>query len=153
MEFSRQEYWSRKPFPSPGDLPDPGIKPVSPTLQADFLTAWATNESSPPPHKSNSTFFQVCQKKTQMKTWINFILFLQLSISFFPSGENLNAYLSDKEFFPLSIAQSQHSQPCAKVGTVWSELVPAMSYQNEEVWENAEERGTAVWLTIATIHL
>ena len=32
MRFSRQEYWSGLPFPSPGDLPDPGIKPVSPTL-------------------------------------------------------------------------------------------------------------------------
>ena len=35
--FSRQEYWSGLPFPSPGDLPDPGIKPRSPTLQADSL--------------------------------------------------------------------------------------------------------------------
>ena len=32
MKFSRQEYWSGLPFPSPGDLPDPGIKPRSPTL-------------------------------------------------------------------------------------------------------------------------
>ena len=37
IEFSRQEYWSGLPFPSPGDLPDPGIKPRSPTLQADAL--------------------------------------------------------------------------------------------------------------------
>ena len=37
MEFSRQEYWSGLPFPSPGDLPDPGIKPKSPALQADSL--------------------------------------------------------------------------------------------------------------------
>ena len=37
MEFSRQEYWSRLPFPSPGDLPDPGIEPGSPALQADSL--------------------------------------------------------------------------------------------------------------------
>ena len=37
MEFSRQEYWSGLPFPSPGDLPDPGIKPGSPALQADSL--------------------------------------------------------------------------------------------------------------------
>ena len=37
MEFSRQEYWSGLPFPSPGHLPDPGIKPRSPTLQADAL--------------------------------------------------------------------------------------------------------------------
>ena len=35
--FSRQEYWSGLPFPSPGDLPNPGIKPRSPTLQADSL--------------------------------------------------------------------------------------------------------------------
>ena len=36
MEFSRQEYWSGLPFPSPGDLPDPGIKPVSPALVGGF---------------------------------------------------------------------------------------------------------------------
>ena len=37
MGFSRQEYWSGLPFPSLGDLPDPGIEPRSPTLQADAL--------------------------------------------------------------------------------------------------------------------
>ena len=37
MGFSRQEYWSGFPFPIPGDLPDPGIKPGSPVLQADAL--------------------------------------------------------------------------------------------------------------------
>ena len=37
MEFTRQEYWNRLPFPSPGDLPNPGIEPGSPTLQADSL--------------------------------------------------------------------------------------------------------------------
>ena len=39
MDFSRQEYWSGLPFPSPGDLPDPGIEPRSPALQADALTS------------------------------------------------------------------------------------------------------------------
>ena len=37
--FPRQEYWSGLPFPSPGDLPDPGIEPKSLTLQADTLTS------------------------------------------------------------------------------------------------------------------
>jgi len=37
MRFSRQEYWSGLPFPSPGDLPNPGIKPRSPALQADYF--------------------------------------------------------------------------------------------------------------------
>ena len=39
MGFSNQEYWSGLSFPSPGDLPDPGIEPGSPTFQADVLTS------------------------------------------------------------------------------------------------------------------
>ena len=39
MGFSTQEYWSGVPFPSPGDLPDPGIEPRSPAFQADILTS------------------------------------------------------------------------------------------------------------------
>ena len=39
MEFSRQEYWSVLPFPSPGDLPDPEMETRSPSLQADSLPA------------------------------------------------------------------------------------------------------------------
>ena len=37
MGFTRQEYWSGLPFPSPGDLPNPGIEPRSPALQTDAL--------------------------------------------------------------------------------------------------------------------
>ena len=39
MGFPRQEYWSGSPLPSPGDLPNPGIKPRSPALEADALTS------------------------------------------------------------------------------------------------------------------
>ena len=39
MGFSRQEYWSGLPFPSPGDLSNPGIEPGSPALEADTLTS------------------------------------------------------------------------------------------------------------------
>ena len=39
MEFSRQEYWSVLPFPSPGDLSDPGIKLISSALQVDSLSS------------------------------------------------------------------------------------------------------------------
>ena len=38
MEFSRQEYWGGLPLPSPGDLPDPGIKPATPALAGEFFT-------------------------------------------------------------------------------------------------------------------
>ena len=46
MGFSRQEFWSGLPFPSPRDLPNPGIEPGSPTLQVDALP-------SEPPGKPN----------------------------------------------------------------------------------------------------
>ena len=49
MGFSTQEYWSELPFPSPGDLPDPGIEPRFPTLQADALT-------SEPPGNNKSNY-------------------------------------------------------------------------------------------------
>ena len=48
MGFSRQEYWSGLPFPSPGDLPDPGLEPaspVSPALAGGFFTTSSTWEA------------------------------------------------------------------------------------------------------------
>ena len=50
--FSRQEYWSGLPFPPPGDLPNPGIEPRSPALQADSLL-------SEPPGKSLRRFLEI----------------------------------------------------------------------------------------------
>ena len=44
IRFSRQEYWNVLPFPSPGDLPNPGIEPRSPTLQADAFNLCTTRE-------------------------------------------------------------------------------------------------------------
>ena len=55
MGFSGQEYWSGLPFPSPGDLPNPGIEPRSPALQADALT------SEPPGKQPPSR--KMCKKK------------------------------------------------------------------------------------------
>ena len=46
--FSRQEYWSGLPFPSPGDLPDTGIKPRSPSFQAGALTSEPPGKPFPP---------------------------------------------------------------------------------------------------------
>ena len=58
VKFSRQEYWSGLPFPSPGDLPDPGIEPRSPALQADALP------SEPPgkPEVRNTEVLNKCFK-------------------------------------------------------------------------------------------
>ena len=54
MGFFRQEYWSGLPFPSPGDLPNPGIEHSSPALQADALT-------SEPPGKPKSSLISEAQ--------------------------------------------------------------------------------------------
>ena len=51
MGFSRQEYWSGLPFLSPGDLRNPGIKPGSPTLQADALLSEPAGEPWKDPGK------------------------------------------------------------------------------------------------------
>ena len=67
MGFSRQEYWSGLPFPSPGDLPDPGIEPGSPTLEADALT-------SEPPGKC----FVCTYRKFNLETCKNSHLSLKL---------------------------------------------------------------------------
>ena len=83
MEFSRQEYWSGLPFPSPEDLPDPGIEPCSLILQADALP------SEPPgkPHNGRGIVLvimlvQVAQTRTtpgSLRTMV--ILFLNAGVS------------------------------------------------------------------------
>ena len=60
MGFPRQEYWSRLPFPSPGDLPHPEIKPTSPALAGRFFYYWATREAQ----KLNNNFLTTRNKKT-----------------------------------------------------------------------------------------
>ena len=61
MKFSRQEYWSGLPFPSPGDLLNPGIKLMSPTLQADSLLSEPPEEPKEMPMTFEylQTFLQV----------------------------------------------------------------------------------------------
>ena len=56
--FSRQEYWSGLPFPSPGDLPDPEIKPRSPVLQEDSLP---TEIPGKPDHKQHDSIIRILQ--------------------------------------------------------------------------------------------
>ena len=55
MEFSRQEYWSGLPFPSPGDLPEPGMELTSPALAGKFFT-------TTPPGKLEYMFYYFLNK-------------------------------------------------------------------------------------------
>ena len=69
MEFSRQDYWSGLPCPSPGDLPNPGIKSVSPALQEDSLPSEpprkplhkkVTNKNKPDSYWNYSFCSKIC---------------------------------------------------------------------------------------------
>ena len=55
--FSRQEYWSGFPFPSPENLPDPGIKSVSPALSADALPSEPPGKSPPLKEEERTNLF------------------------------------------------------------------------------------------------
>ena len=64
MGFSRQEYWSGLPFPPPGDLPDPGVNPASPTLQAGSLPlSHLGNLRNPGGSPSSKTITNMCKDK------------------------------------------------------------------------------------------
>ena len=63
MGFPRQEYWKGLPFPSPGDLPDPGIEPKSPALQADSLL------SEPPGFPSRAQTHVLCIRRWILNHW------------------------------------------------------------------------------------
>ena len=85
MEFSRQEYWSELPFPPPGDLPNPGIEPVSlmsPAL-AGGLYHCATWETHRPQAKSPKIFLDVAL----VKVFIEFVTLLLLFYALFFSLE------------------------------------------------------------------
>ena len=94
MKFFRQEYWSGLPFPSPGDLPDPGIEPRSPALQADTFTIWATGEAPSHtdchPSPQTWTLSYLCRLA---RPWSNF----RVSFAVYSPGKNHAHLLSSHQ--------------------------------------------------------
>ena len=72
MGFSRQEYWSGLPFPSPGDLPNPGIEPGPPALQADSLPSEAPGKPRVRRVQQNSkgVILMICSVSFLPNTWL-----------------------------------------------------------------------------------
>ena len=62
MGFSRQEYWSRLPFPTPGDLPDSGNKPTPPALAGRFFTSEPPGKLFQPPLVLKTFSFEMCHQ-------------------------------------------------------------------------------------------
>ena len=67
MEFSRQEYWSGLPFPSPEDPPDPGIEPGFPSLWADSFPSEPEGSCSPETIPTLLTGYNPIQNKKLLK--------------------------------------------------------------------------------------
>ena len=119
MGFSRQEYWSGLPFPSPGDLPDPGIEPRFPALQADALKYWINHEGKNNPQKRESTVVSShllsFSYVHECMCGINSYLYLYILFSFplnsssllplltFPLQNNKFLNLMKEVFLPLSL--------------------------------------------------
>ena len=107
MEFSRQEYWSGLPFPSPGDLPDPGIQPRSPALWADALpseppgklpdflqkNSFKIPSKIPSPINRNnpliSEYYRTLKIKKEYSSCIYACIYLYTHIPFFPNHYSL----------------------------------------------------------------
>ena len=96
LEFSRPEYWSGWPFSSPGDLPNPGIKPRSPALQVDSLPAELLGK----PKNTGLDSLSVLQRIFPTQDWNQGLLrcrriLYQLSYQGSPSTSFLMVYFSD----------------------------------------------------------
>ena len=118
MEFSRQVYWSGVPFPSPGDLPDPGIKPaspLSPALQADSLLTELSEKHSIDCSESGSEVAQSC-------------LTLCDPVDHSPPGSSVHGILQARvlewvaiSYTHLLIKEKQTNKICAHWNSVLSE--------------------------------
>ena len=106
MEFSRQEYWSGLPFPSPGDLPDTGIELVaflSPALASRFFTISATctefrTKQTAVFHLPNSTCFEVKKQPNYITTHIELTMIKSHKL---PIRNVAKPYLTNSSFVQL----------------------------------------------------
>ena len=106
MEFSRQEFWSGLPLPSPGDLPNPGIEPGSPSLQANALP------SEPPgkPHGKREKDKVTLRKMIRKSTFLT-VLEALTNLKFLPYTSYVTSVKAPMCFTSLHI---QKPKPCKR---------------------------------------
>ena len=118
--FPRQEYWSGWPLPSPGDLPDTGIKPVSPALVGRFFT-------TEPPGKPPMIVFSSVQSLSRVRLFVTpWIAARQAALSITNSGSSLRL-MSIESVIPSSLLIL-----CRPLFSSCSQSLPASeSFSNE----------------------
>ena len=124
MEFSRQEYWSGLPFPSPGDLPHLGIKPCSPAFQADSLP-------SESPGKPSSVQFSYSVVSDSATPWT---IACQASLSI-NNSQSLLKLMSIE-----SVTPSNHLILCCPLLLLPSIFPSIRIFPKESSWKKNRER-------------
>ena len=143
MGFSRQQYWSGLPFPSAGDLPDPGTEPRSPTLQTDSLT-------SEPPGKQYKQGRHVLNRIGK-QIWESF---LKLEISLYVP-DSFRRLIGIKNFFSEFIPQFQSF---CLVFQLENPKIPKNSTseipwaQLQEIWPVQNRETGSAWGNILKVH-
>ena len=125
MGFSRQEYWSGLPFPSPGDLPNPRTEAGSPALQADALPSELPEKASNTVTSSMKTLKMVPVKKNVSSDWraICFIIYFLVEIVLLLSLLELihpSIYYWSIIFLQYCVLGAQHSYLIFLYITKWS---------------------------------
>ena len=112
IRFPRQEYWSGLPYPSSGDLPNPGIKPRSPSLQVD---SWPTELSGKPPISIIMNFFA----KWPISLNLSNIFFIQILAISNNSYYWLYHLLIDHHAYAMHISHHQVFKVCVRFGVLF----------------------------------
>ena len=123
MAFSREEYWSELPFPSPGGLPNPGIKTRSPALQADSLP-------SEPPGKPLSIHINVQYIDTIIHMLIDMFVFMAMIVK-----SSSNTYAR---------AHTVVSGYCHRLKNTSLQRYPRPDPKNLRIWDLHRKRDFAV---------
>ena len=125
MGFSRQEYCSGLPFPSPGDLPDPGIEPWSPAFQAD-------SSPSEPPGKPS-----LISKYTTIIIIIKMVWYENKRYTHRPMGQNWeprNKHIQRELKVKVKVKSLSHVRLFATPWTVAYQAPPSMGFSRQEYW-------------------
>ena len=133
MGFSRQEYWSGLPFPSPGGLPDPGIEPRSPALQADALT-------SEPPGKAA---LQIAKERREVKSKGEGGRNIQLSADFQRTAWRHRKAAFSEQYIKLEESNRKTRDLFRKIGDIKEIFCPRMGTIKDR---NSRDLVDAEWL-------